>query len=251
MSKNVGYIFNIQKFCLHDGEGIRTAVFFSGCNLRCKWCANPESILPITDKRSEAKEYTVLEIVKEVLTDKPFYDKSGGGVMLTGGEVFTQKDFAVSLAKELQKNKINVAIETAGCVDEHSFNELISEVDFVFIDCKHYDDKAHQLGTGASNKAIVKNILSLIKSNKPHCVRIPVIPEFNDELEDASKFVQLFNELGVKKVQLLPFHQMAEKKYEDKKLEYAFCGVKQMNKEQLAEYASIFASSGISVQIGG
>lgn len=251
MRAEKGYIFNIQKFCLHDGAGIRSDVFFCGCNLRCKWCANPESQFPFSDERSEAREYTAEEVLAEVLKDKPFYDKSGGGVTLTGGDVFMQFDFALALAAALRGAGIHVAIETAGAVSAEKFAALAGQVDFVFIDCKHYDEQKHREGTGVSNRLILQNIRALAESGKEHCVRIPVIPGYNDAPEDARAFCGLLKSLGVRRVQLLPFHQFGEKKYEKLGIAYAYRGVPQMHKEELSAYRDIFAGEGFDVQIGG
>lgn len=246
-----GYIFNIQKFCLHDGAGIRTNVFFSGCDLRCKWCANPESQLPFTDEAGETQEYTEEEVVREVLKDKAFYDKSGGGVTLTGGEVFLQFEFAMELCKILHENGVNIALETAGVVSTDKFSKLVSLADFIFIDCKHYDSERHRQGTGVGNELIVKNIAWLAGSGKKYCVRIPVIPQYNDSIQDAEEFVRLFKNLGVKEVQLLPFHQLGEKKYEKLRRNYVYKGVPQLHKEDLNLIRDIFIKSGLEVAIGG
>ena len=251
MQSEKGYIFNIQKFCLHDGAGIRTDVFFCGCNLRCKWCANPESQFPFSDARSEAREYTAQEILAEVLKDKPFYDKSGGGVTLTGGDLFMQYAFALELISALKGAGIHVAIETAGSVSAEKFVALTEKVDFVFIDCKHYDEQKHREGTGVSNRLILQNIRSLAASGRDYCVRIPFIPGYNDSLEDARAFCHLFREMGITRVQLLPFHQFGEKKYEKLGLAYAYKGIPQMHKEELAAHRAIFAEEGFDVQIGG
>ncbi len=246
-----GYIFNIQKFCLHDGAGIRTDVFFSGCNLRCRWCANPESQLPCGDERSEAKCYTTEEVLREVLKDEVFYKKSGGGVTLTGGEVFMQYEFAMELCQKMHANGLNIAIETAGAVDPEKFSALVNQLDFVFIDCKHYDTQKHRQGTGIGNELILKNISWLVQSGKAYTVRIPVIPGYNDSLSDAKAFAELFVKLGVKEVQLLPFHQFGEKKYEKLNKKYDYKGVAQLHKEDLKEYKELFCASKISAAIGG
>ena len=247
----IGYLFNIQKFCLHDGAGIRTDLFFQGCSLHCAWCANPESRLPLGDPRCEARAYTVEEVVREALKDKPFYDKSGGGVTLTGGEVFAQQDFAEALCGALHAEGISVAMETAACVSAERFAALAERTDFVFADCKHYDSARHRAGTGAGNERILRNIAWLAGSGIPHCIRIPVIPGFNDSPADARGFCALFEKLGVREVQLLPFHQLGERKYADLKLDYAYAGLPQMHEEDLIRYRKIFEECGIHTAIGG
>ena len=231
-------IFNIQKFCLHDGSGIRTSVFFHGCNLRCKWCANPECFLK---SPGEVAEYDLEALLSEVLKDKAFYDKSGGGVTLTGGEVFMQLNFAKSFCRKLRENGVHVALETAGAVENERFQALAGLADFIYIDCKHYDEKKHIEGTGASNALILENIKWLAGSKKDYCARIPVIPGFNDAVCDARGFCDLFCALGVKSIELLPFHQFGESKYAAAGQSYAFAGVSQLHKEDLKAYYNIFA----------
>lgn len=248
---NKGYIFNIQKFCLHDGKGIRTDIFFCGCNLRCKWCCNPESWDISGEHACGAAAYTVDEVVKEVLKDKPFYDKSGGGATLTGGEVFCQQEFAEELCAKLRTERINIALETSGYTERENFKNLIRLVDFVFIDCKHYDDAVHKEGTGVSNARILDNIKYLAESGRDYCVRIPVIPNYNDSEKDALSFADLFQKTGVKAVQLLPFHQLGEKKYADMKIPYLYKGFSQLHKEDLVGYAKILSDKDIRVTIGG
>lgn len=239
-------VFNIQKFSLHDGAGIRTSVFFSQCNMHCKWCANPECHISDSDS-GEVTEYDPDTLLREVLKDKAFYDRSGGGVTLTGGEIFLQYDFIQYFCRLLKNNHINIAIETSGAIDLQRFADIVSLVDFVYIDCKHYDDEMHRKGTGVSNADILNNIRWLTRGQKPYCVRIPVIPGYNDSVKDAEEFGKLFLSLGVQTVELLPFHQLGESKYSRLKLVYPYAGVKQLHKEDLLEYADRLTETGISV----
>lgn len=237
-------IFNIQRFCLHDGRGIRTGVFFHECNLTCKWCANPECHREWPDI-GELKEYDLQTLLAEVLKDKVFYDKSGGGVTLTGGEIFMQFEFVRSFCKLLKENRIHITIETAGAVPQDKFRELAELVDFIYIDCKHYSPEKHREGTGISNELILDNICWLCGTDREYCVRIPVIPDYNDSQEDALGFSRLFRELGVDSVELLPFHQFGESKYEKAGRDYAYAGRKQLHKEDLDEYCQVFLENGI------
>lgn len=239
-------IFNIQKFSLHDGQGIRTSVFFSGCNLRCKWCANPECFLP---DRKDTLIYSIDELLLHVIKDKVFYDKSGGGVTLTGGEIFMQYDFILEFISELKKLNINIVIETAGATDLQKFEKIVNSVDFVYIDCKHYDEKKHIDGTGICNKLILSNIARLAELKSTYCVRIPIIPDYNDSLDDAQQFSRLLNSLNAENVELLPFHQFGESKYDKLELEYAFKGVPQLYKTNLTEISQVFKANNINVII--
>lgn len=293
-----GTIFNIQKFSIHDGPGIRTTVFFKGCNLKCEWCANPESqcigpqltldrekcigcmkcvdgcpskartkgeglpvvypdkcvlctaclnVCPAQAIGMEGRSASVEEILKEVMKDKPFYDHSGGGVTLSGGEVLLQQEFALKLVRALHENGIHVAAETAACVSNERFREFLKEMDFIFVDLKHYDSVRHREGTGVGNELITENIRTVVESGVEYCIRIPVIPGYNDAAEDAMGFAKLLNELGVNRAQLLPFHQFGERKYALLDRDYAYAGKGQLHKDDLRAYIELFKAQGIDV----
>ena len=244
-------IFNLQKFSIHDGAGIRTDVFFQGCNLRCKWCSNPES-QPLSPLPGEqAKVYTVEELVAELIKDKPFYDESGGGVTLTGGEALLFPEFVLALTRALHAEGIHVAIETAACVPEDVFSRVLAAVDFAHIDLKHYDDAKHREGTGVGNALILLNIAAALKSKTPAVVRIPVIPGFNDSSADMNGFAETFARLGAEEVQLLPFHTLGESKYNRLNLPYAYEGIRAMRDADVSTFANVLEEAGLSVQIGG
>ena len=214
-------IFNIQKFSLHDGPGIRSVVFFKGCPLRCYWCANPESqnahpeemYNPQKKKmKTVGKMQTVDQIMEEVLKDLPFYQESGGGVTLSGGEVLFQADFALDLLKALKAQNVHTAIETTGYCKADTFQEIAQYVDLIYFDIKHYDNEKHRQGTGVKQDIILQNLSYAIQHHQI-IVRIPIIPGYNDSLEDAKEFAKLFTLYGVQNIELLPFHQFGEKKY--------------------------------------
>ena len=244
-------VFNLQKFSIHDGAGIRTDVFFQGCNLRCGWCSNPESqpMEPLPGEKVTA--YTVPTLVAELVKDKPFYDESGGGVTLTGGEALLHPEFVLALCAELHREGIHVAIETAACVPEDVFARVLAEVDFAHIDLKHYDDAMHHAGTGVGNALILRNIAAALKGETPVVIRIPVIPGYNDSTADFVGFAETLARLGAKSIQLLPFHQLGESKYNRLNLPYAYDGVRQMRNGDVAAFAKALEEQGFSVQIGG
>ncbi len=244
-------VFNLQKFSIHDGAGIRTDVFFQGCNLRCGWCSNPESQPMESLPGEKVTAYTVPALVAELVKDKPFYDESDGGVTLTGGEALLHPEFVLELCAALHQEGISVAIETAACVSEDVFSRLLAAVDFAYIDLKHYDDETHKAGTGVSNVLIMQNIASALRGKTPVVIRIPVIPGFNDNEADFAGFVKLLNELGAKEVHLLPFHQLGESKYRRLQMEYAYDGQKQLRDSDVSAFASVLEHAGIKVQIGG
>ncbi len=244
-------VFHLQKFSIHDGAGIRTDVFFQGCNLRCGWCSNPESqpMQPLPGEKATA--YTVETLVAELIKDKAFYEESGGGVTLTGGEALLHPEFVLALCEALHREGISVALETAACVEENVFLRVLSAVDFAYIDLKHTDDARHRAGTGVGNALILRNIAAALRSKTPIVIRIPVIPGFNDTAEDFVSFARLLNKLDAKEVHLLPFHQMGESKYQRLQLPYAYTGQKQIQDGDLSAFADVLERAGIQVQIGG
>lgn len=245
------FIFNIQRFSLHDGAGIRTNVFFQGCNLQCKWCANPESQAIHPDPNGSAREYTVEELVKELVKDKAFFDTSGGGVTLTGGEPLLHREFVRALCDALHALGIHVAVETAAHIPAAAFTDMIRLFDLIHIDLKHYDEDAHERGTGMGNALILQNIRSALSSDIHTILRIPVIPGYNNSGEDMRGFAQLLKSLGAKEVHLLPFHQMGESKYNNLGIRYDYAGTQQLHEEDLAAFEQILLEAGMQVQIGG
>ena len=247
-----GFIFNIQKFSLHDGPGIRTSVFFQGCNMRCKWCANPESF-DINKKCAddEVREYRIEDLVNELKKDKVFYDSTGGGVTLTGGEPLLQSGFASVLCDTLRLEGIDVWLETAANVSEDVFLEVAKKCQAVYIDIKHYDEKMHRYGTDVGMELIHLNIRNSIESNIRTIVRIPVVPKFNDSIEDFEKFGFLLKTLKVQEVQLLPFHQMGSHKYEKLEIEYEYKDALSLHEEDLEPLAELLRMAVSSVQVGG
>ena len=227
-----GRIFNIQKFSINDGPGIRTAVFFMSCPLACRWCSNPESqnrfadaVSALSDQDLAGREYTVREVMDEVIKDKPFYDKSGGGLTLTGGEVLQQSDFAARLSDAAREAGVHVAAETTGYASAQRFMDFISHVDLLLYDFKHISRQKHYEGTGVYNDLILDNLRLALEAGKPLIARIPVIPGFNDKLEDAAAMAGALYNLGVSTAHLLPFHQFGENKYKKLGVAYEMAGV--------------------------
>jgi pyruvate formate lyase activating enzyme len=247
-------LFNIQKFSLHDGPGIRTTLFFKGCNLRCKWCSNPESqpMEPQTLRSETAgRYYTLEEIMSEVLKDKPFYDESGGGVTLSGGEPLLQAEFAFALSDALHNAGVSAGLETAACVPEEVFKNAAEKFNFILFDLKHWEEEKLRLGTGADFGLVLKNLKNALSGSARITVRIPVIPGYNDSEEDARGYAKLLLSIGAKDVHILPFHQMGESKYRDLGVPYEYAGVPQLHDGDLEEYAGILKNAGLQVQTGG
>lgn len=248
-----GIVFNIQHFSIHDGPGIRTTVFLKGCPLRCPWCANPESQQKAPEQmltsdglntKIVGEEKTVDEVIEEVLKDLDFYEESGGGMTLSG-EIFAQFDFALTLLKAAKAAGLHTAIETTAFAKHEQFVTLIDYVDFIYTDLKHYNQLRHQKVTGVRNDLIIKNIHYAFQAGKEIVLRIPVIPQFNDSLDDAKAFSELFNQLDIDQVQLLPFHQFGENKYKLLGREYEMAEVKAYHPEDLEDYQAVFLNHNI------
>ena len=248
-------IFNIQRFSIHDGPGIRTTIFFKGCPLRCYWCSNPESWNgqpePMRDNLEKENvtvgEYkTIGELVDLVKKDMVFYEESGGGVTLSGGEVLSQASFAIPLLAALKKEKIHTVCETCGYGDHDSFKKLIQYTDLIYFDLKHYDNEKHQAGTGVPLQIILENLDLATKLHSNLVVRIPIIPSYNDSLEDARAFANLLCKKEVKNVELLPFHQLGESKYKALGKAYSMEGIPQLHEEDLQPFREVLKLSSLS-----
>ena len=247
-----GRIFNIQKFSINDGPGIRTTVFFKGCPLQCKWCANPESqnryasiADAMEDETYSGREYTTQEVLREVLKDKPFYEESGGGMTMSGGEVLQQMDFAMELADAARAEGIHVAVETTGYANPTRFAQFMEHIDLFLFDFKHIDREAHYNGTGVYNDVILKNLQQLIDAGKPVIARIPVIPRFNTGIATAKAMASYLRQAGIKEVHLLPFHQFGQNKYAQLGVTYEMEQVKQLHPEVLGKYRQAFLDEGL------
>jgi pyruvate formate lyase activating enzyme len=243
------YLFNIQKYCIHDGPGIRTAVFFKGCPLRCKWCSNPESqAVGLQDERGKAlagREYSMDEVLKVCLEDREFYAESGGGITLTGGEALLQPRAAAELLKALKAEGLHTALETCGHAPREAYRSVTDSADLLLFDLKHHDGAKHREGTGADNVLILENLKFSLEGGSSVVVRIPVIPGYNDSLADAAEFTALIKSMGIEKVQLLPFHQFGKGKYSLLNMVYEYSEYKTLHPEDLADYSAVFNENGI------
>ncbi|MCQ2008627.1 glycyl-radical enzyme activating protein [Sporolactobacillus sp. STSJ-5] len=259
-SHSKGLIFNIQKFSINDGPGIRTVIFFKGCPLRCPWCANPESQRACPEKMHDhangnttlvGEFKSIAEIIKVILQDRDYYEESNGGVTFSGGEVLNQAPFVIELAKAIKKENIHIICETTGFTRPAVFREFIKYMDFMFYDVKHWNGEAHRAATGVDNELIIHNLESALKAQKKLMVRIPIIPCFNDALSDAAHFGQLFKRIGVTKVELLPFHQFGLNKYTELGREYEMKDVRQLHAEDLLDFKKVLNEAGIAVKLNG
>lgn len=240
-----GYIFNIQRFCVNDGPGIRTTVFLKGCPLSCVWCHNPESqnykpeMLFYKEKCTgcgRCKGVTVSDIefvcyngakeicgksvdsdyvISEVLKDKIFYDTSGGGMTLSGGEPLSQPVFALELLQKAKENGIHTAIETCGFVKSEIVREAAEFCDLFLFDYKETDPILHKEYTGQDNSLILDNLGLLNTLGKKAVLRCPIIPGFNDKDEHFLGIAETANQYDcIVHIEIEPYHSLGVGKYD-------------------------------------
>lgn len=256
MADLTGTILNIQKFSIQDGPGIRTTVFFAGCPLCCRWCSNPESqnrnreaAQKTDDEKMKGRQWTVEEVLFEVRKDRDFYEESHGGMTLSGGEVLQQHTFAIELLKAAHAEGIHCAAETTGYAPFEIFAAFAEHVDLLLFDMKHFDSASHLEQTGVPNEPIIRNLRYAVQKRVPVIARIPVIPRFNFSFDAARGMAALLGDIEIETVNLLPFHQFGEKKYEQLGLDYKMAGVKQLHREQLGAYQKVFLDAGLKCSI--
>lgn len=250
---NTGILFDIEHSSFVDGPGIRTTVFFKGCNLKCAWCHNPESqefkpqmmfyrdkctgcgkckeicpnslekcdfcgkceiYCPVDARRICGKEYTADQVIEEVARDKCFYDNSGGGVTFSGGECMLQLEFLAELLQKAKEKEIHTAVDTAGHLPWESFAKILPFTNLFLYDMKCFNSERHKEYIGVGNELILENLAKLLKLGKDVIVRIPLIPGVNDFKEEMLELKKFFETNGKpQRVELLPYHAMGENKY--------------------------------------
>ena len=216
----VGKIFNIQRFCTMDGPGIRTTVFLKGCPLRCKWCHNPEShsldidLSNFNDLACYSEEVSTDYIVEEVLKDKDYYDNSGGGVTLSGGEPFFQSEFCLELLQKLKDKGLHICVETSGYAQRQILEKSLDLVDIYLFDYKITDGDLHKKYTGVDNGLIIDNLKFLDANGKKIILRCPIIPTVNDTKEHFKGIGDISNLCkNITLVVVEPYHDLGVSKY--------------------------------------
>jgi pyruvate formate lyase activating enzyme len=294
-----GTIFDIRRYSIHDGPGIRTGVFFKGCPLHCAWCHNPESISftaelifrpnrcilcddclgvcpngaitrqenAILIDRQKCKisgecaavcaaealqiagrEMTVDQVMSEVERDRVFYEQSGGGVTFSGGEPLAQPEFLLSLLEACKRVGLRTAVDSSGFAPWTVLDEIRPLVDLFLYDLKFMEDTNHLRWTGVSNETILSNLRQLSELRQPVLVRIPVIPGINDDEENIKQSgAFLAARPSVPRVELLPYHNIAEAKYAGLGVEYNLRTIHAPNQEQMEKCAAILTGFGLQV----
>ena len=272
-------IFNIQRYSLNDGAGIRTLVFFKGCPLHCPWCSNPESrSREAAFIRREAKcihcgtcsldvdecpsgayqqmgtDYTLDELMREVMKDEVFFRVSGGGVTLSGGEVLSQAAFAKQLLKRLKGLGIATAIETTGHGNRAALIGMARYCDEVLYDFKIMDsERAHEV-TGINLQRVLDNFAALCAEGS-HVGRViprlPLIPGYTMTMENLERVLEYLAPFGLHELHLLPFHQYGASKYKLVGLDYAMADIAPPEEEEVEPYVRRAKAAGYDVMVGG
>lgn len=234
-------ISKIQHFSVGDGDGIRTTVFFKGCNLRCPWCHNPENLTssPCSmaypgkpGKEILGKYVSPGEILSELLEDKDFYEASGGGITFSGGEVMLQADGAVELGRLLKNEGVSVTVDTAGSIPYTEFEKLSPFVDEYLYDIKTADSEKYR-SIGGDLSLVTDNLSRLIRDSKSVRVRIPLIPGFNTDIPSINSIGKLLSSQKITDADLIPFHRLGSSKYEALGLEYRYRDTEPLSSDEL------------------
>lgn len=303
---NYPNVINIQKYSVHDGDGIRTTIFFKGCQLSCWWCHNPESqnYFPefmfdrekctgcgycakacthdaitiseegkaVTDlkecvlcgdcfdyclqnaREKVGKTYEIEELVKICEQDQMFYEQSGGGVTLSGGEVMSQNmEYLEELCKQLHKKGFNIAIDTCGYAPEKNYERLLPYVDTFLYDIKTMDDEVHQKYMGKSNAKILSNLEFIALRGANINIRIPVVEPVNSDEKSITDMIEYLKEkIGIVKVNLLPYHSTGSSKYDKLNRPYFAQDLQVPSEEHMEALKQLFLKNGFKqVKIGG
>jgi len=282
-------LYNIQKFSVHDGPGIRTTVFLKGCPLKCLWCHNPESqnytksisirkdkciscnlcvkncpsttecilcgkcveVCPTIARVWVGEEYSIEELTNIVNKDKIFYEESNGGVTFSGGEPLIQAINLSKLLKKLKLDGIHTTIDTSGYCSKEKIDLVLKETDLWLYDIKHMDTNVHNELTGVGNEKILENLTYLDDNHANIWIRFPFIPGYNTEADNIRSLGKFIKNLNTNKICILPYHNLAEDKHDRFEFEYKLKGLKEPSQEELDRAKEILLEYNLEVQIGG
>ncbi len=263
-----GLVFDIKRFAVHDGPGIRVTVFLKGCPLSCIWCHNPEGISPdivtvkktvklgdkkFIDNEIVGKQYSVDDLMNEILKEKIFMEESEGGVTFSGGEPLMQSEFLVEMLKKCKEQGIHTAVDTTGLASLETIKKVTEFTDLFLYDVKFINEDNHKKYTGVSNARILENITYISEKGFNFRIRIPVIPNIVYTDENINDIIGFLMTLSVKPqgVDLLPYHNTAAHKYKKFEINNSLANVKSLNKDSLKDLQKKFENAGFKTTIGG
>lgn len=299
------FVIDMQRYSIHDGDGIRTSIFFKGCPLRCAWCHNPESQarnpevlwnrekctgcgwcekicpqkaitmeqgIPVLDRQActgcgkcvmeclesaravSGEEKTVRQLLESGEKDQVFYEESGGGVTLSGGEVMAVTPFedVIKLCRGFFEKGISVFIDTSGFAPWERFESILPYVTAFLYDIKAMDPETHKRWVGVDNGLILDNLRKLSAAGADIRLRLPLVSGINDSHEQIKAVLQLLQQgVHVRKIHLLPYHDIGKSKYTRLGRDYQEAVLAPPSPEHLEELAEILRQTGVSVVIGG
>ena len=285
-----GSVFNVQRFSLQDGPGLRTTVFFKGCPLSCAWCHNPESqalkseiitvetrcihcgtcksvcpspevcircgacaaACPTGARQVIGHDVTPSELVAELLRDRPFFDESGGGVTFSGGEPLLQAPFLLDCLARLKAEDVHLALDTCGFARQEDLLRAAALSNLVLYDLKLIDGDRHAVATGKRNERILKNLTALGAVHMNIWIRVPIIPGINDDDKNLDATARIAaNTPGVRRVDLLPYHPIGVPKYARLGGAFRLDDIVPPSAERMDELAEGFRKYGVPVTVGG
>ena len=269
MDSLYGLIFNIQRFSVNDGPGIRTTVFFKGCPLNCVWCHNPESRQKFPEKfnKNPYKGFNVLfnnndgiigqnisseSVMTIVEKDLMFYEESKGGVTFSGGEPLMQVESLLELLQRCKKKDIHTAVDTSGYAVFDDFLKIIPFTDLFLFDLKIVEDKEHLKYIGVSNEIILNNLRKLSETGKDLIIRIPLISGITDTEKNLNDIINFIPQLKTNvKISLLPYNEMTAGKYQNLGIDFKLKNVSSQSPEFLEGIVKKFHTEGYEVKLRG
>jgi pyruvate formate lyase activating enzyme len=259
-----GIIFDIKKYAIHDGPGIRTTIFLKGCSMGCQWCHNPESknhgieefvvkdrVKKSTKHETVGYEISIDEVMEKIEKDRVFYDESNGGVTFSGGEPLFQINFLLELLKKCKESQIHTVVDTSGEASWKDFEKIQKYVDLFLYDLKIIDEELHKKYTGVSNKRVLKNLNQLIAGGNNIELRIPLIPNITDTDSNMNDIVNYISNLGkIPAVTLLAYNPLNRDKLDRFCLENPLGKLKIQSKQKLFKIKQQFITNGINASLG-
>ena len=256
-----GIVFDIKRFAIHDGPGIRTTVFLKGCPLDCWWChnpegrrANPESMRGSAGNGAPVdvgREMTVTEVMAEIESDILFYDESGGGVTFSGGEPLLQPDFLTALLTDCRRQGLHTTLDTTGYAAPEIIARVAPLVDLFLYDLKLMDDSEHRTYTGVSNAGILENLSRIVAAGRTVAIRFPLIPGINDGPDHLAQMATYLGDLNLNRIDLLPYHRIHRQKYERLGCPDRLADLAPPGEDAIERVSAYFRARGFSVQVGG
>ncbi len=239
-------VFDVQRFSIHDGPGIRTTVFLEGCPLRCGWCQNPEAF-----GHSHAKPMPTAAILAEVLKDEDYYTLSGGGLTVSGGEPLLHLAPVRALLEDAKRRGLHTCVQTSGIVPQTHLAGVLGFVDLFQFDLKHMDSQRHRQLTGAGTERIHANAAWLLRQGAAVQFRMPLLPGLNDDAENIDATAQFLNKHGAPALCLVPYHRLYVDKYRAMGLEPGVQGLEPPSDALLAQVRRQLEQHGVVVTVEG